>query len=292
MTKVILATRPYSWPASIIPVIVGSVVAFKYGVFSTFNFACTLVAALLVHSGANLANSYFDYKNSVDMPEYADDRTILDSILTPGKTLKLSIIFIFISCVLGIYLTVKNQVPLMLALGAVGVFLAWFYTAGNIHYKYRALGEIGIFISFGPLIVIGTALIQTGKILPTAFFASIPLGLLIVAILYANNMRDMHYDSKKNIKTLAHILGEDKSIYLYKMLVIFAYCSTVLFSFLPDADPARTGLTVVLFPLLSIPFAKKLFAHLKNRDFTSLVRDTAKFVGIFGIFLAIGLIFS
>jgi 1,4-dihydroxy-2-naphthoate octaprenyltransferase len=290
MTKVILATRPYSWPASIIPVIVGSVVAFKYGVFSTFNFACTLMAALLVHSGANLANSYFDYKNGIDMPEHADDRTILDCMLTPGKTLKLSVIFIFISCIIGIYLTVKNRVPLMLALGLAGVFLGWFYTAGNIHYKYRALGEIGIFVSFGPLIVIGTVLIQTGKILPAAFLSSIPLGFLIVAILFANNMRDMHYDFKKNIKTLAQILGEDKSIYFYRVLIISAYCSTVFFWFLSRHD-LQTVLPAVLFPLLSIPFAKKLFTHLNNRDFSSLVRDTAKFVGVFGILLATGLIF-
>lgn len=282
MTKVIMATRPYSWPASMIPVLVGSVVAFKYGVFSTFNFAWTLVAALLVHSGANLANSYFDYKNGIDMPEHADDRTILDSILTPGKTLKFSVIFIFISCVIGIYLTVKNRVPLMLALGLAGVFLGWFYTAGNIHYKYRALGEIGIFVSFGPLIVVGTALIQTKEILATAFFASIPLGLLIVGILFANNMRDAGYDSEKKVKTIPQILGMEKSVYFYKMLIISAYCFTVFLWSLP----------AVLLPLISVPFAKKLFAHLNNRDFSSLVRDTAKFVGIFGILLATGLIFS
>lgn len=282
MTKIILATRPYSWPASIIPVIVGSVVAFKYGIFSIFNFACTLIAALLVHSGANLANSYFDYKNGVDTPEHSDDRTILDNILTPEKTLKLSITFIFISCVIGIYLSIKNQVPLMIVLGAIGVFLGWFYTGGNIHYKYRALGEIGIFISFGPLIVIGTALIQTREFLPVAFLASIPLGLLIVGILFANNMRDMACDSKKKVKTLAQIFGEARSIYFYKMLIFLAYCSLVFFWSLP----------VVIFPLLSIPAAKKLFVHLHKRDFSSLVRNTAQFVGIFGLFLAIGLIFS
>ncbi|MBI4655800.1 MAG: 1,4-dihydroxy-2-naphthoate octaprenyltransferase [Elusimicrobia bacterium] len=280
MKKIIMATRPYSWPASMVPVAVGSAVAFKNGSFSGLNCFWTFLAALMVHSGANLANSYFDWKNGIDMPDYADDRTIADKLLTPEKTIRFSMLMIFVSALIGIYLTIKNNAPLMLVFGAAGALLAWFYTADGIHYKYRSLGDAGIFLSFGPLIVTGTALIQTGKILPSALLASIPLGLLITGILHANNMRDISYDSSKNIKTFAQFLGMEKSVAYYKILIVSAYCSTLLLGSLPAA----------VLPMLSMLLAKKLFVLLKNGDLAALVKETAKFVGVFGLLLAIGLI--
>ena len=87
MKKALIIFRAYSWPASVVPVILGSVVAYNAGSFSAADLVLTLLAALSVHSGANLANTYFDFKNGVDKPEFSDDRALVDGLIPPAAAL-------------------------------------------------------------------------------------------------------------------------------------------------------------------------------------------------------------
>jgi len=260
------------------PVIIGSVVSHNYGAFSWTDFALTLPAALIVHSGANLANTYFDFKNGVDKPGFSDDRALVDGLLAPITALRLTFALFAAAAAIGVYLSLKHRLPLLLVLGASGFLLAWFYTAGNISYKYRALGDLGIFFAFGPLIVAGTALIQTGRILTEALWASVPLGLLITAILHANNMRDLASDRGSGIKTLAGLLGRERSRTFYRIILFTPYAFALL-----------SGLWAAIFTAASIPSALKLDAMAADADLSPLVKKTAEFVTIFGLLFSAGL---
>ena len=279
-SKWMIILRAYSWPASLTPMIIGGVVAYKSGRFNAPDFALTLIAGLFLHSAANLANTYYDHKNGVDK-KGADDIGILEELISPGNAIRLVFVLFSLSAAAGVYLAVKNDLAPLIAVGAAGFALAWFYTA-NLAYKYSALGEIGIFLCFGPLIVAGTALIQTGRILPDAVIASIPTGLLITGIVFANNMRDLKTDAETRIRTLPQILGEKRSLFFYYFLIAAPYIVTVFFL---GAVPS------LLILLLSVPPALQLYKMAGKGDFSRLVRETAKFVGIFGLLFSSAIYF-
>jgi 1,4-dihydroxy-2-naphthoate octaprenyltransferase len=278
MKHIFIILRAYSWPASAVPVILGSVVAYNAGSFSTKDFVLTLLAAIFVHSGANLANSYFDFRNGVDKPDFSDDRALAGKLITPAAALRLTAALFSAGASIGVYLSLEHRLPLMLGLGVAGFLLAWFYTAGGVSYKYKALGELGIFIAFGPLIVTGTALIQTGRIIPDALWVSAPVGLLITAILHANNMRDINTDRASGIKTLAGLLGTERSRMFYRVLL-----------FAPYAFALSRGLWPAVFTAVSLPLALKLDAISARGGFSALVRETAGFEAVFGLLFAAGL---
>ncbi len=271
--------RAYSWPASLVPVVLGAVVAWRHGSFSWPDFSLTITAALLTHSAANLANTYFDFTNGVDRKETADDRGLVDGLIAPRAMLKLSAGLFAAGAAIGLLLAFKNHVPSLLWLGAAGFALAWFYTATGFAYKYRALGDAGIFFAFGPFIVCGTALIQARAFLPEALWTSIPVGLLIVAILHANNMRDVKSDSGAGFTTLAAALGPDGAEKFYYALIFTPYLFALTFgSIWPPVCCA-----------LSAPLAVKLKALAEEGDFSQLVPGTAKLVALYGLLLSAGL---
>lgn len=279
MKKWFIILRAYSWPASLVPVVLGTVTAWRHGCFSWADFALTFVAALLVHSAANLANTYFDFKNGVDRKETADDRGLVDGLMTPPAMLRLALGLFAAGAAIGLLLVFKNKVPALAWLGAAGFALAWFYTATGFAYKYRTLGDVGIFLAFGPFIVCGTALIQARAFLPEALWASIPVGLLIVAILHANNMRDVKGDGAAGFATLAAALGPKGAERFYYALIFSPYLFALTFG---SVWPA-------VFCALSAPLAVKLYRMAAKGDFYPLVPETAKLVAVYGLLLSAGL---
>ncbi len=275
----LIVLRAYSWPASLVPVVLGSAVAARSGRFSWLDLALIMPAALLIHSAANLANTYFDFRNGVDRPETADDRGLVDNMLPPARMLRLALGMLAAGAAAGLLLVLKNHVPAMLALGAAGLALAWFYTSGPA-YKYRRLGDAGIFLAFGPCIVTGTALIQTGRFVPEALWASIPVGLLVTAILHANNMRDLRSDSAANFLTLAATLGTGGAKKFYYALIFTPYLFTFTFG---SAWPAALC-------ALSVPLAVRLGRLAARGEFSRLVPGTAGLVAAYGLLLSAGLL--
>ncbi|MCM2266866.1 MAG: 1,4-dihydroxy-2-naphthoate octaprenyltransferase [Elusimicrobiales bacterium] len=274
--------RAYSWPASLVPVLLGSVTGWRAGRFSWTDFTLTFLAALLVHSAANLANTYFDFRRGVDRKETADDRGLVDGLMTPRAMLLTALGLFAAGGGIGLLLAFKNGVPELIWLGAAGFALAWFYTGTGFAYKYRALGDAGIFFAFGPFIVSGTALIQTRSFQAEALWASIPVGLLIVAILHANNMRDAASDSEAKFRTLAGVLGPGSALKYYYALIFLPYAFT--FSFGSVWPP--------VFCALSAPLVIKLKERASKGEFSPLVPETARLVAVFGLLLCAGLYFA
>ena len=142
--KFFIVFRAYSWPASLVPVVIGAVAAARDAAISWPAFALTFAAALLVHSAANLANTYFDWRNGVDRAETADDRGILDGLIGGRAAPYVAVSLFAAAGLIGLWLAWSRSVPELIVLGAAGFALAWFYTADGAAYKYRALGEMNI----------------------------------------------------------------------------------------------------------------------------------------------------
>lgn len=282
LKRIFVVFRAYSWPASLVPVVIGTVAASRDSAIAWPAFWLTLAAALLTHSAANLANTYFDWRNGVDRAETADDRGILDGLIGGRSAPRVAVAMFAAAGLIGLWLAWTRAVPELLALGAAGFALAWFYTADGAAYKYRALGEIGIFLAFGPLITGGAALIQSGSLEIRPFLLSAPVGLLIVAILHANNMRDAAEDRAAGISTLAMKAGPAASLAVYRSLVLSPFLIAALYG----------ELRTFLLPLLSLPLAFRLLGLAGAGKFSELVPATAGLVTAFGLLFATGLYLS
>jgi len=285
----LLATRPWSFPASIVPMLVGGALAYRADFWDWPLFLLTLLGGLFFHIGANLTNTYFDFQRGADTVEHADDRTLVDRMLRPRDVLLLTGLFFLAGLAIGAYLASQAGWEL-LALGAAGLFLGLFYTADPLGYKYRALGDLGIFISFGPLLVLGSYFVQTEKLdlLPLLF--SLPLGLLIVAIVHANNYRDAQADRRAGARTLAQVLGERGSRYAYYFLVLTPYAFVIAFGV------AVTPWVLLALPTIVLPLRMTRQLNVANeelrRALAFLPQQTANLIVVFGGLMSLGILGS
>ncbi len=271
--------RAYSWPASIVPIIISGVYSYKNGWFNWFDFILIFIAGLAIHLGANVLNTYYDYKNGID-DENADDIGIVKGFIEPERAFKVGLFLIIFAILIGVFIVLKYSLWQLLPVAIIGIFLAVFYTANPISLKYKALGEVVIFLCFGPLIVSGSVMIMAKRFIAESIWLSIPSALLIVNILLANNMRDDLTDSKRGIKTIVDIFGIEASKKIYIFLIFFSYISALFiigFSFS----------NIILLP--SVIFIYDLMKLATKNEFTLLVRKTAQFVLIFGILFSIAI---
>jgi 1,4-dihydroxy-2-naphthoate octaprenyltransferase len=267
--------------------LVGGALAYRADSWDWPLFLLTLVGGLFFHIGANLTNTYFDFQRGADTVEHADDRTLVDSMLRPRDVLLLTAFFFLAGSGIGGYLAFQSGWEL-LALGAAGLFLGLFYTADPLGYKYRALGDVGIFISFGPLLVLGSYFVQTEKLdlLPLLF--ALPLGLLIVAIVHANNYRDAAADSRAGARTLAQVLGERGSRYAYYFLVLAPYGFVIAFG------AAVTPWVLLALPTIVLPLRMIRQLNVTGEELRPalafLPQQTANLIVVFGGLMALGLL--
>ena len=281
--------RPYSVPASLMSMLVGVALAYRDEFFDLPLFLLTLVGGLCFHAGANLVNTYFDFQRGLDSARDADDRTLVDSILEPRQVLAAAVVLFVIGGGIGGYLAWQSGWQI-LALGAAGLALGVFYTAQPLGFKYVALGDLGIFAAFGPLLVLGAYFVQTEKLdwLPLLF--SIPLGLMVDAILHGNNFRDAEADRRVGGRTLAQFLGQQGSRYAYWFLLLSPYAFAVGF--------AAVVSPWVLLPIASIPLALRLARSISVGDaelrqaLAFLPQQTAQLVLLYGGLLALGVLGS
>lgn len=275
------AARPWSFPATVGPVVLGSALAFKFDdVFSTPMFLLTLVTTLSVHAAGNLMNTYFDYTRGVDTPS-SSDLTLVTGQLLPGQVAKLISGAYGVAAVAALPLCALSPAPLpvLLSLLAAGAGSAFVYTGGP-GLKYKALGDILISGTFGPLLVAFTYAVQTGTLNWRPLVASIPLTLHIEAILHANNARDVQEDLASGIKTLAARLGEAMSSQFYAALLALP--------FLAPLYAATFHSLLAALPMITAPKARKLAADFAAGRFVDLPKRTAKFQFLFAMLFVAG----
>ena len=244
--KIDLMTRIFTWvvimrlpflSATIMPILVGAAVA-KFMGFSVdwAWLGLTILGGSLLHIGTNTSNDYFDHLSGTDNINYnysnkglnGGSRGIQMGLITPTGVRNLTIIVFALSVLVGIPLIQKAGIQVFW-LGLIGFLSGLFYTAPPFKFSSRkGLGELLIGLNFGPLMVAGSTLIQTGQLLPEAFLAGIPLGFLIAAVVYINEFPDHDSDKVTGKNTLIVVFGPEKARVGYVALVSGAFLSIVL----------------------------------------------------------------
>ncbi|MFN3782068.1 MAG: prenyltransferase, partial [Candidatus Kapaibacteriota bacterium] len=204
----IRATRPFSFTASIIPVLIATTFALANNL--TINWALfpvVLLGAVLFHIGANMVSDYYDYKFGVDAEDtYGGSGVLVEKLMQPKQVLAGGLLAFALGFLIGLILVyVRGYQVLLMGLG--GLICGLFYTLTRKGWKYLALGDLAVFIAFGPLLFVGSFYSLTGTYNSDIILVSLPIGFLVVAILHANNTRDTVNDSRVKIKTLPMYLG-------------------------------------------------------------------------------------
>ncbi len=282
-----LASRPWSFSMTAISVSVGSALAAIEGGFSRPLYLLTLIGAVLMHAGTNLINDYYDVKSGVDTPSALTAQyrphPIVHGLLPAGRVLQAALGLFIIAAAIGIYLTVLCGWTVFW-IGLIGVAAGMSYTAPPFKYKYFALGEISVFLMWGPLMVEGAYYVQRQALSAKALLVSIPFGVLVALVLLANNIRDIDHDKSKHIKTLAILLGHRGGIYAYLLLMSLAYVCTLIITL--------TGVLSLwgLLIFLSLPLAVKLLRQMVKSVPSDADAQTAKLDTAFGVLLVLVLV--
>ena len=281
----IIAAHPWSFPASGSPALIAYSYVFymyKTGQISDVNWINGIIAffgAIIFHMAGNLIGDYQDYKSGVDQLEKTGPfRVLVHKIFKPRTILIYGYIVLLIGILIGAYLFLQTGVPLIY-IGLFGIVSATLY----YKFKYIALGDIIIFLSFGLMVVLGMVYVMTGIINWWSLLIASPVGLLIVAILHANNTRDMLQDKKAGIKTQAMNLGLEGAQVVYQTILLFTYMLVALIVLFNLLHP------LVFIVLITMPMALKNIKLMKQATIEDLgiIRfldtDTAKLVFVFSL---------
>ncbi len=283
-----LAIRPKTLPAAVSPVVVGTALAASEGTLAPLPAAAALIGALLIQVGANLANDCFDYVKGADIPERRGPVRVAQSGLIALPRLRLGIAITFaLTVVIGAYLVSVGGWPLV-GLGLASLLSALLYTGGPYPIGYHGLGDLFVFVFFGLAGVCGTYYVQALSIKPLIVAASIPVGTLTVAILVINNLRDIETDRQTGKRTLAVVIGPDKTRLEYVLLLVAAYLvPTLIWLF-----GASSGW--ILLPWLSLPLAVHLvhsvYVPNEGSALNKALAATARLDLVFCILLAAGIV--
>jgi len=288
------ATRPFSFPASVIPALLGGLVAVVHaGVrLKVGDYILAAAGAAAVHAAANLLADYFDFRTGVDSVETqgASRGMLVSGRMTPREALLASGLLWLLTGLLAAYF-VWRAGAVLLPVIAGGLVIGAGYTAAPLKLKYRALGDACVFLTFGVGITLGAYTVQAGHLAWTPVFYSLPIAVLIWAILHSNNLRDIETDRRARIRTLAMLLGRDRSRRLYVLLLAAAYALVVGF--------VLAGLYVMpaLATLLSLPLAIGAMRQVVDTEATpaapaawvTLDIRTAQLQMAFGLLLVVAL---
>ena len=287
MKSYIIATRPWSFTMSILSVSVGALLAAESGPISWPWFAVTVIGIVIFHAAANVINDYFDTKYRIDQPDSPTAKyrpqPIISGLLSMRELYWEFVVLFGITSVIGV-ITAYFRTYHVLWIGLIGLLTSIFYTAGPVKFKYRALGELAVFMMWGPLMIEGAYAVQRHALSMKALYISIPFGTLVALVLFANNMRDIAYDSRRNVKTLSIILGSEKSYILFAALIVAAYAYVL-------------GMVLVgvmswwgLLIFLSLPKAFSLLKSFREKIPDASDAITAQFDAVFAVLLILAIV--
>jgi len=281
----LLATRPRTLPAAAAPVLMASAIAFAEGKFALPAALAALAGALLLQIGANLANDVFDFHRGADTAERLGPTRVTQSgLLTPRQVLIGMWVTFGLAAVAGLYLISLVGWP-VLAIGVLSILAAIAYSGGPLPFGYFGLGDLVVFIFFGPVAVGGTYYVQAGDVSLAAWLASIPLGLLASAILVVNNLRDIETDQRAGKHTLAVRIGVEATRWEYSILVGASFLAAPLMA-VAGAAPIW-----VVLSWLGLPFAAKLLRivwNQKGRPLNQALGGTGQLELLFGVLMGLG----
>jgi 1,4-dihydroxy-2-naphthoate octaprenyltransferase len=281
------AVRVPTLAASIVPVVVGSALAWRHGAFQAWIALAALVGAVAIQIGTNLANDLYDFHKGADSgTRLGPPRVLARGWLTPRAVRGAMLGSFSLATLAGLYLTYRSGWP-VLVIGVASIASGIAYTAGPFALAYVGLGDLFVFLFFGLVAVVGTYYVHAGTVHPEAILAAIPVGALATAILVVNNVRDIDTDRAAGKRTLAVKIGRAGARGEFIALLLGAYGIPLGLW----AQGLRSAW--ILLPLATVTLAARaLQAVLEREDGPSLNRallDTARLHAIFGLLFAIGI---
>jgi 1,4-dihydroxy-2-naphthoate polyprenyltransferase len=285
----LLAARPATLPAAVVPVLVGTGAAL-HGRQEIHEHIVVpaLLAALLIQIGTNFANDVSDFHRGADSGERLGPLRVTQAgLVSPRQVLLATCITFGLALLIGLYLVivVGGGWPILL-IGVVCLLAGVLYTGGPWPFGYHGLGDLVCFICFGVLAVLGTAYVQTHTITPLDVWASIPVSCLVTAILIVNNLRDLDTDRRVGKLTLAVRLGRRGTRLEYALCVAIAYAVVV------GLGPTGVVGAWWWLPLLTLPLAAwlvRFVARTEGRPLNRALKRTGQLHLLFGLLFAIAL---
>jgi 1,4-dihydroxy-2-naphthoate polyprenyltransferase len=287
----ILAARPATLPAAVVPVLVGAAAALAEGVsFRPLVFAMTLLCSILIQIGTNFANDYSDFLKGADHEGRLGPVRVTQSGLISQSEVKRGILIAFgLAVLIGLYLASIGGWPIV-AIGVFAVLSGLAYTGGPFPLGYHGLGDVFVFVFFGVIAVTGTAYLQTERWSSLALLLSIPIGLLVTNILVVNNLRDLPTDIAAGKRTLATRIGDRATRLQYAIFMAVAYLVPLGLSF------SQPGRRPMLLPLLTLPsgikLVRRVLGGLSGRDLNLILKRTGLLLLAFGFLLSLATVLS
>ncbi len=282
-------TRPFALTASIVPICAAGALSLLDGLMHWGLFGLALVAGILLQVGTNVINEVYDVRKGIDsITSPRASQALVTGRVTEKDAFRLAYAAFAVCAALGIVMVAVRGWPLLL-IGAFGLVMGWGYTAPPLQYKYRALGLPLVFLLMGPLMVVGAYYAVTGQWSWQAAVASVPIGLLVTAILHGNEWRDIGEDARAGIRTLSISAGRSVAHWIYVVLLVGAYVTLAL-GVAFDLLPRLSLLAVLSMPLLVQALrASELGATGQQREIAMIDRNTARLHAAFGALFVLGL---
>jgi 1,4-dihydroxy-2-naphthoate polyprenyltransferase len=285
----VLACRPQTLAVGLAPVLVGAAVAHAAGGANFLPIFAALLGAILIQIGTNLANDVFDYEKGADTSERLGPTRATQAGLLTAQQVRRGMVTCFImAMVVGFYLAQVGGWPIVV-IGLLSIASGIAYTGGPWPLGYNGLGDVFVFVFFGPVAVCGTAYVGHGEfgcVQTLALLASIPVGALATAVLVVNNVRDYETDVTAGKRTLIVRFGRPFGIFEYGFLLGISYIVPVLLSWKHLAS------WWVLLPMVTLPIANSLYNAVAQETGTALnprLAQTARLLLIFSVLFTVGI---
>ena len=280
--------RPHTLTAAVMPVLIGSSIAWADGSFDFLLFVTMLLASVLIQAAVNMFNEYFDYKRGLDSTESVGiGGVIVHNEMEERTVLRSAIAFFVLSIILGAYICSRTTWWIA-AVGSLGMGVGYLYSGGKSPLAYTPFGEAAAGIFMGPVIVLIAYYIQMDSLTTQAVLLSVPISILVASILLANNIRDSDGDARRGRRTLAILLGHERAVSALGIMLVVSLAWTLILVLFGIATPW------VLIVILSIPKAvsavRTFRKGLSAREMLPAMKATSVLHSQFGLLFSVGII--
>jgi 1,4-dihydroxy-2-naphthoate octaprenyltransferase len=271
-------------PAAVVPVAVGTGVAFGQADVVWWRALAALVVALAVQVGTNYANDYSDGIRGTDDVRVGPVRLVASGLKPAGAVKRAAFLAFGVAALAGLALAAATTWWLV-AVGAVCFLAGWYYTGGSRPYGYAGFGEVSVFLFFGVVATVGSAYVHTEQVTLLALGASVPVGALATALLVVNNLRDIPTDTAAGKRTLAVRLGDQDTRVLYLVLLTAVPIGAALLL----AVVRPWSLVAIATMVVALPAARAVRKGARGRDLVPVLVRTGRVQLVYGLVLAVAL---
>ena len=282
------AVRPATLAASVAPVLAGTSIAIHQGGIRPLAGLGALVVALCMQLGVNFANDYSDHRRGADSPARVGPvRAASSGVVPPGQVRLAAFASFGLAGLVGLVLSLATDWRL-LVVGAACLLAGWLYTGGPRPYGYLGLGELFVFVFFGIIATSGTVYVESLRITPLALLFSGSMGFLATAILILNNLRDIDTDAAAGKRTLATMIGRQRTLYLLAIVTAAAFAIPIVV-FVSHLATWTVMLVHFAIPIASFP-VRSAFASTSPPVLVTALRRMAAAELAFALLLTVGLV--